>query len=74
VQTAAFHWNPQEQADPLTTVDGHEDEQLHRHTVEESYHVAANLGQRFQELVTAAGRAARLGHPAGRDRWVHFSA
>jgi protein-tyrosine phosphatase len=74
VQTAAFHWNPQEQADPLTTADGHEDEQLHRHTVEESYLVAAHLGQRFQELATAAGRAARLGHPAGRDRWVHFNA
>lgn len=74
VQTAAFHWQPEEKADPLTTADGHEDEQLHRHTVEECYLVAANLGQRFQELVTAAGRATRLGHPAGRDRWVHFSA
>jgi protein-tyrosine phosphatase len=74
VQTAAFHWKPEEAADPLTTADGHEDEQLHRHTVEESYLVAAHLGQRFQELVTAAGRAARLGHPAGRDRWVHFRA
>jgi protein-tyrosine phosphatase len=74
VQTAAFHWKPKEEADPLTTVDGHDDEQLHRHTVEESYLVAASLGQRFQELVTAAGRASRLGHPAGRDRWVHFSA
>jgi protein-tyrosine phosphatase len=74
VQTAAFHWKPEEKADPLTTVDGHDDEQLHRHTVEESYLVAAHLGQRFQELVTAAGRASRLGHPAGRDRWVHFGA
>ena len=72
VQTAAFHWGPE--ADPLATADGHGDEHIHRHTVEESYLVAASLGQRFQDLVNAARRAARAGHPAGRDRQFPFGA